>query len=104
MGPSFGTDWEAMPVSFTTVLQVHQDMHESLMQGFLKTDQQFLSLAQVAACCADCGRMYDLFYCLFFLSENRGTPFFWMVEVIIFPFADCLKLQVYPILRAVRAL
>ena len=40
----------------------------------------------------------------FFLSENRGTPFFWMVEVIIFPFADCFKLQVYPILRAVRAL
>lgn len=26
--------------------QVHQDVHESLMQGFLKTDQQFLSLAQ----------------------------------------------------------
>lgn len=27
-------------------VQVHQDMHESLMQGFLKTDQQFLSLTQ----------------------------------------------------------
>lgn len=96
-----------MSVSPLVVLQVHQDMHESLMQGFLKTDQQFLSLAQVAAC-ADCGRIWQdlrlVLLLVFFWSENRGTPFFWMVEVIIFPFADCLKLQVYPILRAVRAL
>eukprot|EP00913_Durusdinium_trenchii_P008546 g8025.t1 len=27
-------------------VQVHQDMHDSLMQGFLKTDQQFLGLTQ----------------------------------------------------------
>jgi len=27
-------------------LQVHQDLHDSLLQGFLKTDQQFLGLAQ----------------------------------------------------------
>lgn len=27
-------------------LQVHQDLHDSLLQGFLKTDQQFLGLSQ----------------------------------------------------------
>lgn len=77
MGPSFGTEWEAMTVSFTTGCAAGSPRHAREPDAGLPEDGP--AIPEPGSGGGMLCRLWQdvrLVLLVVFLSENRGTPFF----------------------------